>query len=164
MAAPTPTTAELMAIINTLQAQIVALQNMAPAATAAPPAGAATVVFADMPQMLGANDLIDYSTKQGSTIFKQGCNPLDDKALTNGFAMTPNQIIIFVEAFHRRATTMGWNQGAMQITLFANSAGHQVDIIKVMAKLTRPLSNLSVRDSASLGKSIPRPVQRRITR
>jgi hypothetical protein len=63
MAAPAPTTAELMAIINMLQAQIVALQNAAPAAPAAPPAGAATVVFANTPQMLGANDLIDYSTK-----------------------------------------------------------------------------------------------------
>jgi hypothetical protein len=52
-----------MAIINTLQAQIVALQNGAPAAAAAPPAGAATMVFANMPQMLGANDLIDYLTK-----------------------------------------------------------------------------------------------------
>jgi hypothetical protein len=59
MAAPAPTNAELMAIITMLQAQIVALQNAAPAAAAAPPAGAATVVFANMPQMLGANDLIN---------------------------------------------------------------------------------------------------------
>jgi hypothetical protein len=64
MAALAPTTAKLMAIITTLQVQIVALQNAAPAAAAAPPAGAATVVFADMPQMLGADDLIDYLTKK----------------------------------------------------------------------------------------------------
>jgi hypothetical protein len=82
------------------------LQNAAPATAAAPPAGTATVVFADMLQMLGANDLINYSIKQGSTIFKHGCKPLDDKALTNGFTMTPNQTVIFVEAFHHRATTM----------------------------------------------------------
>jgi hypothetical protein len=119
-----------MAIITTLQAKIVALQNAAPAAAAAPPAGAATMVFADTPQTLGANDLIDYSTKQGSTIFKQGCKPLDDKALTDGFAMTPNQTIIFVEAFRRRATMMGWNQGTRHTTLFANSARCQIDIIK----------------------------------
>jgi hypothetical protein len=130
MAAPAPTTAELMAIITMLQAQIVALQNAAPAAAAAPPAGTATVVFADMPQTLGADDLIDYSTKRGSTIFEQACKSLDDKALTDGFAMTPNQTVIFVEAFHSHATTMGWNQGARQITLFANSAGRQIDIIK----------------------------------
>jgi hypothetical protein len=130
MTAPAPTTAKLMAIITTLQAQIVALQNAAPAAAAAPSEGAATVVFADMPQTMGANDLINYSTKQGSTIFEQGCKPLDDKALTNGFAMIPNQTVIFVKAFHCCATTMGWNQGARQITSFANSAGRQIDIIK----------------------------------
>ncbi len=78
--------------------------------------------------MLGADDLIDYSTKQGSTIFKQGCKPLDDKALTDDFTMTPDQTFIFVEAFHRRATTMGWNHGTRQITSFANSAGHQINI------------------------------------
>jgi hypothetical protein len=107
MANPAPTTAEPMAIINTLQMQIVALQNVAPAAAAAPPAGAATVVFANTPQMLGANNLINYSTKRGSTIFVQGCKPLDNKALTNSFAMTPNQTVIFVKAFHRCATTRG---------------------------------------------------------
>jgi hypothetical protein len=130
MAAPAPTIAELMAIITMLQAQIVALQNTAPAAAAAPLVGTASVVFAGTPQMLGADDLINYSTKRGSTIFKQGCKALDDKALTDGFAMTPKQTVIFVKAFHRRATTMGWNQGARQITLFANSARCQVDIIK----------------------------------
>jgi hypothetical protein len=91
MVAPAPTTAKLMAIITTLQAQIAALQNVAPAAAAAPPAGAATVVFANMPQTLGANDLIDYSTKRGSTIFEQGCKPLNNKVLTDGFAMIPDQ-------------------------------------------------------------------------
>ncbi len=44
--------------------------------------------------------------------------------------MTPDQTVIFVEAFHHRATMMGWNQGARQITLFSNSARCQVDIIK----------------------------------
>jgi hypothetical protein len=137
MAAPAPTTAELMAIIIKLQAQIFALQNAAPAATAAPPAGATTVVLAVTPQMLGANDLIDYLTKRGSNIFEQGSKPLDDKALTNGFAMTPNQTIIFVKAFHRHATRMGWNQGARQITSFANSAQCQVKIIKSYGQINK---------------------------
>jgi hypothetical protein len=53
-----------MAMISQLQAQIAALQNAAPAAAAAPPAGAAPVVFADMPQMLGTNNLINYSMKR----------------------------------------------------------------------------------------------------
>jgi hypothetical protein len=137
MVAPTPTTAELIAIITALQVQIIALQNVAPAATANPPAGAAPVVFANMPQTLGADDLIDYFTKRGSTVFNQGCKPLDDKALTDSFPMTPNQTIIFVEAFHRRATTMSWNQGTMQITSFANSARCQVDIIKSYGQIDK---------------------------
>ncbi len=107
----TPTNAKLLAIIAILQAQVSALQNAAPAVAAAPPAGAAPVVFADMPQMLSTNDLMDYSMKRGSAIFEQGCKALDDKALTNGFAMTPDQTVIFVKAFHHRATVMGWNQG-----------------------------------------------------
>jgi hypothetical protein len=132
MAGATPTNAELMAIITTLQAQVTALQNTTPAAAAAPPAGTAPVVFTDMPQMLGINDLIDYLTKRGSAIFEQGCKALNNKALTNVFAMTPNtnQTVIFVEAFHRCTTAMGWNQSTRQITMFTNSAGHQVDIIK----------------------------------
>jgi hypothetical protein len=63
MAAAAPTTAKLLTIITQLQAQVNALQNAASAADAAPPAGAAPVVFADMPQTLGANDLINYLTK-----------------------------------------------------------------------------------------------------
>jgi hypothetical protein len=51
--------------------------------------------------------------------------------------MTPNQTVIFVEAFHRWATTMGWNQGARQITLFANSAGRQVNIIKSYGQINK---------------------------
>jgi hypothetical protein len=137
MAAPAPTTAKLMAIITMLQAQIVALQNAAPAAAAAPPVGATTLVFADMPQMLGANDLIDYLTKQGSTFFEQGCKSLDDNALTNSFAITPDQTVIFVEAFHHRATMMGWIQGARQIISFANSAGRQIDIIKSYGQINK---------------------------
>jgi hypothetical protein len=72
MACPAPTNTELMAIIINLQVQLAALQAAAPAATAAPPAGAAPVVFADLPQTLGAYDLIDYSMKGGSAIFEQG--------------------------------------------------------------------------------------------
>ncbi len=95
------------------------------------------MVFADRPQTLGTNDLIDYSTKRGSTIFEQGCKPLDDKALTNGFAVTPNQTVIFVEAFHRHATTMGWNQSTMQIATFANNAGCQANNIKSYGQINK---------------------------
>ena len=71
MAGATPTSDELIALIAMLQAQVAALTAMAPAATAAPPVGAAPVVFADTPQRLGAIDLIDYLTKQRLAIFEQ---------------------------------------------------------------------------------------------
>jgi hypothetical protein len=70
MVAPAPTTAEVMDIITQLQVQIVALQNAAPAAAAAPPAGSASVVFANMLQTMGADDLIGYLTKEGSDILQ----------------------------------------------------------------------------------------------
>ncbi len=49
MTGTAPTNAELMTIITTLQAQVTALQNAAPAAAAAPPADTAPVVIADAP-------------------------------------------------------------------------------------------------------------------
>ena len=129
-----PTTAELQALIQQLQAQVQALQNAAataaPAAQVAITAAPSVVVFADTPQTLGAEDLIDYSSKRGSDIYKQGIAPLDDKALTDGFAMTTNQTVVFTEAFLSRATAMGWNKGSKQITTFTNSSGVSVDIIK----------------------------------
>jgi hypothetical protein len=126
MAAAAPSPAELQALILQLQAQVATLTSGA-AAPAGPPAA---VVFADTPQSLYADDLIDYSTKRGSSIYEQGCKTLDDKALANGFSMTPDQTVVFVEALTGRATAMGWNAGSMQITTFANLSGKNVDIIK----------------------------------
>ncbi len=66
--ATTPSTAELQALIQQLQAQVQALQNAAAAAATIAPAATTTtaapsmVVFADTPQTLGAKDLIDYSS------------------------------------------------------------------------------------------------------
>ncbi len=57
-----PTVAELQALILQLQTQVQALENaatVAPIVQAAPTAPQA-VIFADMPQTLGAEDLIDY--------------------------------------------------------------------------------------------------------
>jgi hypothetical protein len=107
MAAP-PTVADPQALILLLQAQVANLQAAIPAA---PAAGAAAVVtFADTPQMLNADDLLDYSTKRGSSIYEQGCKALDDNALAGGFGMTTDQTVVFVEAVSCQATAMGWNK------------------------------------------------------
>ncbi len=91
--ASSPTPVELQALILRLQNQVAPLTSGAATTGPAP----AAVVFADTPQLLFADDLIDYSTKQGSSIYEQGCKTLDDKALTNGFSMTPDQTVVFVE-------------------------------------------------------------------
>ncbi len=108
MAAAPLTTAKLQALILQLQTQVATLTSAA-APTAS---GSAAVVFADTPQSLHAKDLIDYSTKRGSGIYEQGCKTLDDKALTNGFGMTPDQTLVFVKSLTRRAIAMGWNAGS----------------------------------------------------
>jgi hypothetical protein len=126
-----PSVAELQALIQQLQAQVQALENaanMAPIVQAAPTTPQA-VVFADTPQTLGTDELINYSLKWGSDIYKQWLAPLDNKALTDGSNMTAGQTVIFTEAFLNRATAMGWNKGSKQITTFINSSGVAVDII-----------------------------------
>ncbi len=88
-AAPTPPTVkELSTLIVALQAQVNALR-------AAPTA----VMFAETPQTMEVNNLINYSMKRGAEIYKQGCAPLNDKSLTKGFNMTPDQTVTFVKAF-----------------------------------------------------------------
>jgi hypothetical protein len=113
MANQQPTVADLQALIQTLQAQVLVLQNAAPAIQAAP--AAAQVVFADTPQMLGVDNLIDYSTKLGKDIYNHGCGALDDKALTNRFSMTPGKTVVFVEASQCHADSMGWTIGQLEL-------------------------------------------------
>jgi hypothetical protein len=122
-----------------LQAQVQALQNAAPAVQAAPAAAATPVAFADTPHTLGVDDLIDYSTKRGQSTYKQGCKALDDKALTNGFNMTPNKTIVFVEAFQCHADAMGWTKGTKQITTFTNRDGKSIDIIKNYGQIDKAM-------------------------
>ena len=129
MAAQAPTLKELLAQIQALQGQVNALVAAANAAPAAPVA-AAPAVFAATPNTLGVEDIIDYKTKHGLSIYERGCQALDDKALTEGFSMTLSQSVVFVEAFHSKATQMGWNQGSKAITSFTNRDGKTVDIIK----------------------------------
>ena len=122
-----PTIQELQQLINQLQAQVTALQ----AALAAPAtAAAAHVVFANSPQMIRVDAIIDYLKKLGKDIYEKGCSALKDKALTDGFNMTPNKTVVFVEAFEQKAKSMGWSTGTKQITNFVNSSGVSINIIK----------------------------------
>jgi hypothetical protein len=111
------------------------LQAATPAAHAT--SAAAVVTFADMPQMLNANDLLDYLTKRSSSIYEQGYKALRDKALTNGFGMTTNQTVVFAEAFSCCTIAMGWNMGTKQITTFANCGRTPVDLIKCYRQINK---------------------------
>jgi hypothetical protein len=127
-AANNPTITEIYALGATLQQEIAVLrqqQTQQPVAPAANP-----VVFADTPQMLEVENLINYGTKRGAKIYKQGCAPLDDKSLTDWFNMIPNQVITFIKAFQRHCTEMGWNTRNKNITSFTNRDGNIIDIIK----------------------------------
>ncbi len=125
-----PTVAELQALTVILQTQVSALTAAAPA-----PAVTTTVIFADAPQSLNSDDLINYSTKKGESIYKEGSTALEDKALTEGFGMTPGQTVVFIKALTRCATAMGWNAGAMQITSHNNADGQAIDVIKCYGQI-----------------------------
>jgi hypothetical protein len=60
MATNVPTIKELLALVQTLQAQVTALTAAAPAAPNVVAAPAAPVVFADTPSTLGVDEIIDY--------------------------------------------------------------------------------------------------------
>ena len=72
MANQPPMFEELQQLTTTLQVQVTALQNAAPAAQATPAAAATQVVFAESPLTLGVNTLIDYLTKLGKDIYNTG--------------------------------------------------------------------------------------------
>jgi hypothetical protein len=139
MANQQPTVQELQALIQALQAQVQALQNAAPAVQAAPAAAATPVVFADTPQMLGLNDLIDYSTKRGQLIYDHGCKALNDKALTNVFNMIPNKTVVFVEAFQCHTDAMGRTKGTKEITTFTNRDGKSIELIKSYGQINEAM-------------------------
>jgi hypothetical protein len=114
--------AKLQALIAQLQAQVATLTlGTAPTGPAL-----AAVVLMDTPQLLHINDLFDYSTKWVLGIYEQRCKTLDNKALTGGFGMTPDQAVVFVQSLTRRATTMGWNTVSEQIIILIKSSGKTV--------------------------------------
>ena len=125
-----PTIQELKALITTLKQRVTDLQNVAPVFQAALAAAATLVVFPNFPQTLGVDDIIDYSKKLGKDIYEKECKALDDKALIDGFNMTPIETVVFVEAFERKAKWMGWSAGTKQITTFNNCDGVSINIIK----------------------------------
>ena len=137
----------LIAQVTTLQNELATLRNQQSQRN--------TVVFTNTPQTLEVENLIDYGTKRGAEIYKQGCAPLNDKSLTDGFNMTPDQTVMFIEALQHRCTEMGWNTGTKNITSFQNKVSSPLTSSKVMAKFMRPPSEPPASASAWLLEPIP---------
>jgi hypothetical protein len=70
-----------------------------------------------------------------SSIYEQRCKPLDNKALMDGFGMTTDQTMVFVEAFSHCAIAIGCNKGTEQITTFTNCCRTPVDLIKCYGQI-----------------------------
>ena len=93
MAGNTPSNAKLSQQITALTtivtnlANAVAVNQAAPAA-AAPPA--ATITLATSPGVAAVEEFIDYTTKHGASLYKQGT-----KALGTPFSMKASQVVIF---------------------------------------------------------------------
>jgi hypothetical protein len=98
------------------------------------------------------DDLLDYSTKRGSSIYEQGCKVLDDKALAGSFGKTTDQTVVFVKAFSCRATAIGWNKGTKQITTFANPGGSPVDLIKCYGQINEATLKIACKRFCKAGE------------
>ena len=101
--------------------------GVAPGGQANAPGAPAAPTFALTPATTNLTGLIDYSSKLGQSIYKQGCAKLTDD---DGFPMTPATTVSFVKAFENRCNIMGWNAGAQNVTKFTNQSNVVIDIVK----------------------------------
>ena len=74
----------------------------------------AALSFALTPATTNLTGLLDYKSKLGQSIYKQGC----DKLTPDGeeFAMTPATTVAFAKAFENRCNITGWNSGTQNVT------------------------------------------------
>jgi hypothetical protein len=93
-------------------------------ATAAGAAPQAAIMFAMTPAMLRHEDIIGYSSKMGTMIYKDGC-----EALTTPFEMKSSGTVIYITKLQAKNNEMVGHVGTQQITKFANDSGSMLNII-----------------------------------
>jgi hypothetical protein len=136
----------LQQVNQNLQNQLNAMQNAPPqpaggagagagVAWAPLPGGAKPTAFSLTPTTTNLVGLIDYSSKLGQSIYKQGCKKLTKD---EGFQMTPSITAAFVKTFENRCSIIGWNQGTMGITKFSNLQGVTINIVKNYGRIDKP--------------------------
>ena len=112
--------------ITQLQAAA-AIAAAAPAPPIMPVAAAATppiVVYADNPGRYDVEEIINFKTRLGTTVYDQGI-----KTLTKEFDMKPKSTVVFLQAFQQRCTKIGWSEGNKNITKFTNTSGKAINLI-----------------------------------
>jgi hypothetical protein len=116
----------LTAANTTLTAQVQNLSGgTAAGGTAGGGAGVAPLItFAATTVMVNHQDLINYSTKAGTTIYNEGC-----KKLTTEFDMKLSGTIIYTTELQAKCIKMGWHMGTQQIINFTNAAGSTINIV-----------------------------------
>jgi hypothetical protein len=116
----------LTAANTTLVAQVQHLLGGAVAGGAAGGgAGAAPLVtFPATPAMVNHQDLINYSTKVGTTIYNEGC-----EKLTTEFDMKSSGTVVYTTELQAKCVKMGWHMGTQQIINFTNTAGSTINIV-----------------------------------
>jgi hypothetical protein len=111
---------------KTLTAQVQNLPGGTAACGAAGGGAGATplVTFAATPAMVNHQDLINYSTKVGTTIYNEGC-----KKLTTEFDMKSSGTIVYTTELQAKCVKMGCHMGTQQIINFTNAAGSTINIV-----------------------------------
>jgi hypothetical protein len=116
----------LTAANTTLTSQVQNLSGGTAAGSAAGGgAGAAPLIpFAATPAMANHQDLTNYSTKVGTTIYNEGC-----EKLTTEFDIKSSGTVIYTTKLQAKCVKMGWHMGIQQIINFANAAGSTINIV-----------------------------------
>jgi hypothetical protein len=134
-----------------LMGQVTMLATAAAAALVAPAmaAGAApqaAIMFATTPAMLRHEDIINYSSKMGTMIYKDGC-----EALTKPFEMKSSGTVIYITELQVKSNHMGWHVGTQQITKFTNDSGSMINIISEYGQISMTMLQTGCEDFLKAG-------------
>ena len=113
-------------------ALVVSLTNQVAALTAAMMPGARTPTpFALSPGRASPEDLIDYTTKLGGSLWDRSTKSLDTP-----YDMTSKDTVIFTEGLANHAKVHGWSIGPKSIFAFTNDKGNVVNLIKEYGQIS----------------------------
>ena len=117
--------------LMTQVAGIVNAPNAVAGAVGGAPGAPIRATFAMTPAMLRHEDILDYSAKTATMIYKDGC-----ESLTTSFDMKSNGTVIYITEFQAKCNRMGWHSGTQQITKFPNDTGVMINVISEYGQIT----------------------------